>query len=282
MPDFIWKSFDRPEETIEFPGVVAHVVELGDLTVARLVNAPGWRWSAHMKPTVGGEWCQARHIGVILSGCLGIELSDGTTMEFRANDVFDVPPGHDGFTVGDEPCVQIEWTGIRAWAGFPTGIHSRVLRTLLFTDLVDSTQIASRLGDARWRELLDSYYAAVLRELTAFRGREVDRAGDGLLATFDGPARAIRCACSVRDRLRPLGLSVRIGLHTGECELAGDRVGGIAVHIGARVAAKAGADEVLVSSTVKDLVAGSGLKFADHGVHVLKGVPDEWRLYSVE
>jgi class 3 adenylate cyclase len=122
----------------------------------------------------------------------------------------------------------------------------------------------------------------VLRELTAFCGHEMDRAGDGLFATFDGHARAIRCACSVRDRVRKLGLSIRIGLHTGECELVAGCVCGIAVHISARVAAEAGADEVLISNTVKDLVAGSGLKFADHGVHVLRGVPDEWRLYLVE
>lgn len=158
----------------------------------------------------------------------------------------------------------------------------RVLATVMFVDIVGSTERAVALGDTRWRELLEKYYAATLRELTAFRGREVDRAGDGLLATFDGPARAIRCACSIRDRLRQLGLSVRIGLHTGECELVSGAIGGVAVHIGARVAAKADADEVLVSSTVKDLVAGSGLEFADRGLHVLKGVPDEWRLYAVK
>ena len=134
----------------------------------------------------------------------------------------------------------------------------RVLATVMFTDIVRSTERAAELGDSRWRELLNNYYAVVRKELTAFRGREVNTAGDGLLATFDGPARAIRCACSVRERLRPLGLQVRTGLHTGECELIGDDVGGIAVHIAARVAATAAPDEVLVSSTVKDLVAGSG------------------------
>jgi len=158
----------------------------------------------------------------------------------------------------------------------------RVLATVMFTDIVRSTERAAELGDARWRELLSTYYSALRKELTAFLGREVNTAGDGLLATFDGPNRAIRCACSVRDRLRPLGLQVRSGLHTGECELIGDDVGGIAVHIAARVAASAKPDEVLVSSTVKDLVAGSGLRFDDRGMHALKGVPDEWRLLLVQ
>ena len=158
----------------------------------------------------------------------------------------------------------------------------RVLATVMFTDIVRSTERAAELGDARWRELLGSYYAVLRKELITFRGQEVNTAGDGLLATFDGPNRAIRCACAVRERLRPLGLEVRSGLHTGECELIGADVGGIAVHIAARVAATAAPDEVLVSSTVRDLVAGSGLRFADRGMHALKGVPDEWRLFLVQ
>ncbi len=158
----------------------------------------------------------------------------------------------------------------------------RVLATVMFTDIVRSTERAAEIGDSRWRALLTDYYAAVRKELSVFRGREVNTAGDGLLATFDGPNRAIRCACAVRERLRPLGLQVRSGLHTGECELIGEDVGGIAVHIAARVAATAEPDEVLVSSTVRDLVAGSGLRFADRGMHFLKGVPDEWHLFLVQ
>jgi pimeloyl-ACP methyl ester carboxylesterase len=158
----------------------------------------------------------------------------------------------------------------------------RVVATVMFTDIVGSTQRAAEVGDGRWRELRGSWHSVMRKELAVFRGREVDTAGDGLLATFDGPARAIRCACSVRERVHALGLQVRTGLHTGECEVVGDGVVGIAVHIGARIAAMAGPDEVLVSSTVRDLVAGSGLKFVDRGTHSLKGVPEDWRLFVVQ
>jgi pimeloyl-ACP methyl ester carboxylesterase len=158
----------------------------------------------------------------------------------------------------------------------------RVLATVMFVDVVGSTERAVELGDRRWRELLGSFHSAVRGELGRFRGREIDTAGDGFLAAFDGPARAVRCASAVGQAVKPLGLRVRAGVHTGECEILGEKLAGIAVHIGARVAAAAQADEVLVSSTVKDLVAGSGLSFADRGVQSLKGVPGEWRLYAVE
>jgi pimeloyl-ACP methyl ester carboxylesterase len=157
----------------------------------------------------------------------------------------------------------------------------RVLATVLFADLVHSTEHAAKLGDRRWRDVLDAYYGVVRAELARFRGRELDTAGDGVFASFDGPARAIRCADAIATAVPRLGIDIRVGLHTGECEVIGAKVGGIAVHIGARVAALARSNEVLVSSTVKDLVAGSGLRFDDRGVHTLKGVPGEWRLYAV-
>jgi pimeloyl-ACP methyl ester carboxylesterase len=158
----------------------------------------------------------------------------------------------------------------------------RMLATVLFTDIVDSTPKAIELGDRRWRDLLEDHNALVRRELVRFRGQEIDTTGDGFLAAFDGPARAIRCARAVVDGVHGLGLSIRAGLHTGECEIADGKVAGIAVHTGARVAALASADEVLVSSTVKDLVAGSGITFRERGLHELKGIPGEWRLFAVE
>jgi class 3 adenylate cyclase len=168
-------------------------------------------------------------------------------------------------------------TGSRA----PVSVD-RVLATVLFTDIVGSTEKAAALGDQRWRDILDKHNAMIRRNLVRFRGREVKVTGDGFLATFDGPARGVRCACAIADEIKTLGIEVRAGLHTGECETIGDDVGGIAVHIGARVAALAGASEVLVSSTVKDLVAGSGLRFGESGVHALKGVPGEWRIFVAE
>ena len=157
----------------------------------------------------------------------------------------------------------------------------RVLATVLFTDIVDSTRRAAEMGDRDWRALLDAHDAIVRSQLARFRGREVNTSGDGFLAMFDGPQRAIRCAMSIRDAVQALGIEVRAGLHTGECEVRGDDIGGIAVHIGARVSALAGANDVLVSSTLRDLVIGSGLEFEDRGAHALKGVPGEWHLFAV-
>lgn len=170
---------------------------------------------------------------------------------------------------------------------FVTGVRhgpepDRVLVTVMFADIVASTERAVELGDRLWREALNGYFEAVRQQLERFRGREVDTAGDGVFVTFDGPARAIRCACAIRDSVARLGLEVRVGLHTGECEVAGSKVSGIAVHTGARVAAAARPQEILVSNTVKDLVAGSGIRFDDRGSHTLKGVPGEWKLFAVK
>jgi pimeloyl-ACP methyl ester carboxylesterase len=186
-----------------------------------------------------------------------------------------IPWGDDGDAILDE--IEEFVTGVRHSAE-----HDRVLATVLFTDIVGAAERAASLGDHRWADLLDNHHALVRRELARFRGHEIDTAGDGFLANFDGPARGVRCACAITDSVRSLGVAVRAGLHTGECEVIGEKLGGISVHIGARVAASAAPGEVLVSSTVKDLVAGSGLSFEDRGVQALKGVPGEWHLYAVQ
>jgi pimeloyl-ACP methyl ester carboxylesterase len=191
--------------------------------------------------------------------------------------------GHLAFRGGDEITDEIRRfvIEVRESGAWEESEPDRALATVLFTDIVGSTAKAVELGDARWRELLADHHSLIRRQLVRFRGRELDTAGDGFFASFDGPARAIRCACAITDSVSELGLELRAGLHSGECELLDGKVGGIAVHIGARVAKQAQPGEVLVSGTVKDLVAGSGLEFEERGVAELKGVPGEWRLYAV-
>jgi len=174
--------------------------------------------------------------------------------------------------------VRLELVSVRR----PARATGRALTTLLFTDIVGATRLAAELGDHRWRELLERHHAVVRRELARFDGREIDTAGDGFLATFDGPAQAVRCACAIREGLRRFGITIRAGVHTGECEPMGEKVVGIAVHIGARVAASAGAGEILVSSSVRDQVTGSEICFEDRRARVLPGIPGEWRLFAVE
>jgi class 3 adenylate cyclase len=188
-----------------------------------------------------------------------------------------------GGSEADRIQVEVQRFVDEVWdtGGWDEAEPDRMLSTVLFTDIVDSTTTAIELGDRQWRDVLERHNAVVRRELMRHRGREVDSAGDGFFATFDGPARAIRCAAAIVEGVRELGLSVRAGLHTGECEIADGKVAGIAVHTGARVAAHANADEILVSSTVKDLVAGSGIAFVERGVQELKGIPGEWRLFAL-
>jgi class 3 adenylate cyclase len=192
--------------------------------------------------------------------------------------------GHVGSVSEAGPMIdEIERFLRRAWevSGSAEGEPDRVLATVLFTDIVGSSERAAELGDRTWRKVLEQHHELVRRELLRFRGVEVDTSGDGFFASFDGPARAIRCACAISESVRQLGLEVRAGLHTGECELVDHKVAGIAVHIGARVASLSKPGEVLVSSTVKDLVAGSGIEFRDRGVVELKGIPGDWRLFAV-
>jgi class 3 adenylate cyclase len=270
------KSLDEPDEQIEFPGLNAEVVEIGGMSVARLVHQPGWRWSTHVRPQVGGEWCQARHVGVVLSGRLRVFFEDGTSLEMSPGDVFEVPPGHDAEVLGDEPVVELEWSGVRTFVG---GRGSAVLTTLLFTDLVESTASAAGVGDVAWREVLSNHFESIRTELDRFGGREVNTTGDGVLAFFDAPAPALRAARAIRDAASRQGLHIRAGVHVGEVQMVGGNVQGLAVHEAARVMAEAGADEILASETTRALAAG--LTFEDRGTHRLKGFPDERRLFAL-
>lgn len=273
------KSFGSPDETIRFPGIVEDLVEIAGMTVAKTVQDPGWRWSTDMQPLVGGEWCEARHVGVVVSGRVGFLLRDGSVLEFGSDDVYDVPAGHDGYTIGDEPAVMIEWSGMRALAGSRAGHDDRVLATLLFVDLVESTSTAARVGDVAWRELLSLFHQSARSEIERSRGRLVDTAGDGLFVVFDAPARALRCASAIRAAVGVQGLRVRAGIHAGEVATDGSQVRGVAVHESARIMAAAGPDEILVSETIPTLVSGLGLEFVDQGERDLKGIGPR-RLYS--
>jgi class 3 adenylate cyclase len=206
---------------------------------------------------------ESRYVAERIPGARRVEIAGSDTMFFLA-------PGIDREV---ERFVKSVWGEAEP---------ETVLSTVLFTDIVGSTEHAAELGDRRWAELVASHHALVRQQLDRFRGRELDTAGDGFFASFDGPARGIRCACAITGAVREIGLDVRAGLHTGECELIGEKLGGIAVNIGARVAAQAGPGEVLVSSTVKDLVAGSGIRFAERGAVKLKGVPGRWQLFTVD
>jgi class 3 adenylate cyclase len=275
------KNLRTPDESVRLPGVEEDIVYVGDEVIARVVQHPGWRWSNDMRAIAGGRWCESHHVGETLSGRQGAVLRDGTILEFGPDDVYDIPPGHDGYTIGDEQAVMIEWSGARTWAGRGNRFLDRALVTLLVLDIVESTALLARIGDGAWRELLGRHVERSRSELAQFRGREVDRAGDGLLATFDGPARAIRCAVAIRQAALADGLAVRAAVHVGEVEAVGEQIRGLAVHEAARIAAAAGPGEILVNQTTSVLAASAGLVFEDRGSHTLKGIPEPRRLFAL-
>jgi class 3 adenylate cyclase len=273
------RNFDDPDETVRFGGVTEELVSIGGITVARSVQPVGWRWRDHFQPLLGGEWCQAHHVGIVLAGRQAILLEDGTELTYGPGDLYDTPPGHDGWTVGDEDCVLLEWSGMRRWVGGTT--PNRVLAALLFTDLVDSTGTAARLGDAVWHDALTLHYQQAEEAIERFGGRRVVTTGDGVLASFDAAAAAVRAAVAIRDAARRQELEIRMGVHVGEVELAGDDIRGITVHHAARVMSAAGTGEILASEAARLLCSGADIGFEDAGDHVLKGVPDPWPLFRV-
>jgi class 3 adenylate cyclase len=280
MSDRFCRNLNHPNEVLRFEKLTQEKVELGELTVGRTTAAPGWRWSLHVQPVVGGAWCKARHVGVVLSGRFGVTFSDGSSMAFGPGDAFDIPPEHDGYTIGEEDCVQIEWGGLTAFSTPGPG-GARALATLLMTDIVSSTDVALKLGDPAWRSLLSAHFEAARTELDRFSGRVVKTTGDGLLATFEGPAQALQCAGAICRAAGRQSLSIRAAVHVGEVERVGSDVRGIALHETQRIMAEAGANEILVSELTRALAAASGFAFADRGWRQLKGLPDPYRLFAL-
>ncbi|WP_448623428.1 adenylate/guanylate cyclase domain-containing protein [Geodermatophilus sp. URMC 64] len=271
------KNLSAPDETLSIEKGSASTVRVGEMVVGRLVLEPGWRWSTHVRPIAGTASCQFHHVGFMLSGAMGGRMDDGTEFEIRPGDVFDVPPGHDNWVIGDVELAAIVWGGWRGWGKPPVG--ERVLTTMLMTDIAQSTERASALGDAAWDQLLDRHRTLVREVLERYRGTEIDTAGDGFLTVFDGAARAVQAAVEIRAAVRGIGLDIRAGIHVGEVELVPGGIRGLAVHETARIMALGDAGDILVSSTTRELAAGSGLAYRDCGIHHLKGIPEPRRVF---
>ena len=279
MPNLERKSLRSADDIVQLPGLEERSVQMGEQTIGRAVIQPGWRWSVDVKPTVGTPSCLVRHLGLALSGRFVVAMDDGRQVEIGPDDVFDIPPGHDAWVAGDEPFVSVEIVGIYGYGRPIAGGHTYVT-TVLLTDVVDSTATLQRLGEAPWRDLLGRHFAQTRRALDRHHGVEVATTGDGMLATFDGAARAIRCAGEIHDAAQELGIQVRAGVHTGEVEPVPGNIRGMAVHIAARVAAAAAAGETLVSGTTREMVSASDIAFKDRGAHELKGVEGARQLWA--
>lgn len=274
------RKFSDATDIRRFPHGHIDVVEMDDHVVGRMVYEPGWRWSVDIKPIAGGDACQFHHLGFTVSGRLRVQMPDGTELETGPNEVFEFPPGHDAWVIGDEPWVGIDFEAMRTY-GKKLGRIERTLASIVITDIVDSTRLAANFGAAAWHDRMADHNRKASAAIDRHRGRLVKTTGDGVLALFDGAERAVRGAASIRDVARSLDLPIRTGVHSGEVEVSHDDVRGIAVHTAARIMAAAGADDILVSSTVMDLVDGSGLVFEEAGLHELKGLAGRRQLFRL-
>jgi class 3 adenylate cyclase len=281
MPRLHYKSFAAPDEVRPFPHGHAEVVRLDESVIGRAVYEPGWRWSTAMPAIAGTATCQLHHLGYSISGAIHVVTDDGQAIDIPADSVYEIPPGHDAWVVGDDPWVTVEWTSARSFGLSPDRPGEGVVVTVLFTDIVDSTATLQRMGDAAWRDLLMIHNTRLRDELNVFRGREVKTTGDGFLAVFDSATRAVRCGAAMALTARNMGLPIRVGVHTGEVEFVGSDARGLAVHAAARVMSVGGPNEVLVSSTTYDLLEGSGLNLEEAGTHEMKGLPGARRVFRL-
>jgi class 3 adenylate cyclase len=275
------RRFGESSDVRKIPHGQIDVVELDDIVVGRMTYEPGWRWSVDVRPLAGTETCQYHHIGVSLSGRVRAQMPDGTELEIGPGDVFEIPPGHDAWVVGDEPWVSVDFEAMRTYGRQQDVGDERILATMVFTDIVNSTHRAEELGAGRWRDVVGEHNRTASAAIDRYRGRMVKTTGDGVLAQFEGAERAVRAAAAMRDAAHGLGLAIRAGVHTGEVQMKADDVRGIAVHTAARIMAVAASNEILVSATVMDLLDGSELTFEDAGVHLLKGLHGARQLYRL-
>lgn len=274
------KSLDAPDEVRRFPKGTGHLVHVGSLTIGRGILEPGWRWSTSLQSIQGTPSCQVHHLEVLLAGRFRVEMDDGETAEFGPGDVFDVPAGHDAWVVGEDSVVLVDVFGNVGAIGVP-GERERLVTTLLMSDIVDSTRTAARLGDAAWKQRLADHNRIIRAQFDRFRGREVNTTGDGFLATFGSAAGALRAALAMRDGMSDLGIELRIGIHTGEVDVLPNDIGGVAVHAVSRIMALGRQSEIIVSSVTRGLAEGSGLRFAERGRHIVKGLEDPIEVFSL-
>jgi class 3 adenylate cyclase len=274
------RSVHEPDEVRELPAITLNLVRVGSLALGYATVQPGFRWSTHLRQETDEPLCQIHHLQLLLSGRFAVEMDDGEHVEIQPNEIFDVPPGHDAWVVGDEPAVLLDFLGNIEQLGRPAS-RDRIVTTLLMTDIVDSTGIASRLGDATWKQQLGEHNRVIRARLDRYLGKEVNTTGDGFLAIFASALGAIRCAASIRDAAAGIGLPVRIGVHTGEVELLPGDIGGLAVHAAARVMAVGGASEVMVSSSARGLIEDGDLRFESRGVQHLKGLPSPLEIFAL-
>lgn len=282
MPRLQAKSFAIPDDVRSMPMARVETVSLDEARVGYCRFEPGWRWSTHVAPMVGTASCMIRHFGYSISGTIRVVMEDGQSLDIGPHTIFEIPPGHDKWVIGDESWVTVEWgaSGRAMEAALNEG-GNRTLGTVMFTDIVASTATLERIGHAAWQELLIAHNERIRDELNVFRGREVKTTGDGFLAVFDSATRAVRCAAAMIASARTMDLPIRIGINTGEIELVGSDIRGMAVHTAARLLDKAGVNEILMSPTTRDLLEGDDLATEDAGLHELKGLTGARQVYRL-
>jgi class 3 adenylate cyclase len=281
VPRLQRKGFRAPDEVRRLPNGVVEIVTLDETFVSHFVFQPGWSWAADVGPIAGTETCQHRHVGYTLSGRLAVRMSDGTALTIEPGDAYEIPPGHLAWVEGDVPWESVEFTSGHAYGKSPEALGERVLATIVFSDICDSTATLARIGDVEWTRVVREHNQRIRTLFDRFRGREMATLGDGFLALFDGAAKAVLAAAAIEAAVSDLGIRVRAGVHTGEVAIVGGQARGVAVHAAARVAALAGPGEVLVSGTTHDSLDGSGLSFDFRGTHELKGLTGPRAIFAL-